>query len=224
MSTHSYAIRVLPAAARDTALNAERCIYTVSLGAANRTLKEILDGYRWTVAAFPRVGVLIGDSLYATTLQIQQGLAEREASREAFMEADRIVAALDSDAGVQELIRTSRLQGNPAFQSACVEVMRAYDQVSQFSASINEDAASFVRRQAIRQTLRMTVPEATALARTYLLEEVALFGYLAQQGWPQDAYLGDELPTLARMIRGKVPAVIPELGSRLNIALQRRPA
>jgi hypothetical protein len=96
--------------------------------------------------------------------------------------------------------------------------------IPSLAGSIDSDARSFVTRQAKNGRLAQPVQLAESLARRYLIREVATYGYLASLGWRVDVYLGRELPTLARIMDGTIPAPSEHLARRINISLKRKDA
>lgn len=68
------------------------------------------------------------------------------------------------------------------------------------------------------------MPEATATAHAakYLREEVAVYLALAREGWLTDVYLGEELPTPARIMKLQIDDAPEELARRVNISLHTR--
>lgn len=222
MNSIQYGIDVTPKSAVETVWKEDRCIYSVSIGAANQTRDDILNGLEWTQSRFPRVAVLVGDSLYAVTLQVQRGHDDGTAQTEAFGIADEIVRMVHERIGALEIIRTSQVASEALFLDVDARLEAAYESVPDFASSIDADANQFVARQHKRNRLALSVDSATALARRYLLREISTYAYLASIGWRVDVYLGRELPTLARIIEGSVPPVSPELAQRINISLTRK--
>jgi tRNA-dependent cyclodipeptide synthase len=215
-----YRIIVTPAGAATRVWHESQCVYSVSVGVPDKTVQDLVDGFLWTKAKFDRVAVLLGDSLYALTLQIQRGCSEAEAYAQALNEAEHVVSTLESEVMPLVVFRTSELASNPEFLGIETEIKNAYFSTPAFAGSIEADARAFVRRQKNRNRLALGVPVAESLARHYLVREISVYAYLAAAGWVVDVYLGRELPTLARIMEGSVPAVSPHLARRINISLQ----
>lgn len=219
MTPSQYAVTVTPRSAGESVWTEQQCVYSVSIGAANKTEADILKGLEWTRSHFDRIAVLIGDSLYAVTLQVQRGLDDSAAQAEALRIADQMIHVLEQRCAPVEIIRTSEVAALRPFLDIEDQLEAAYRFEPAFASSIDSDATSFVARQEKNKRLALEVDSARTLARKYLLREIATYAYLASIGWRVDVYLGRELPTLARIIEGTVPPVLPQLAQRVNISL-----
>ena len=222
MTHQPYTVIITPPSASETVWKEHRCIYSVSIGAANRTVEDVRDGLVWTKNRFPQVAVLVGDSLYAVTLRIQEGLDEAGALAKALTTSNEAVGLLEQKADTIEILRTSRIASDPTFIDIETQLEAGHESTPAFAKSIDADATLFVRRQARNKRLALRVEEAESLSRRYLIREMATYAYLASLGWRVDAYLGLELPTLARILAGTVPAISSHLAERINISLIRK--
>jgi hypothetical protein len=92
-----------------------------------------------------------------------------------------------------------------------------------FKNAIDIDAKSYVDRQKTRNNIKLNESEALALSILYLKQEVAVYLWLAEHGWLIDLYLGNEIPTLAKIIEGKIPGAPDALKQRVNIGLRKLP-
>ena len=54
----------------------------------------------------------------------------------------------------------------------------------------------------------------------YLLEEIAVFNVLSEQGWRVELYPGSELNALVEVAKGKFPDVPQGLKNRINVELK----
>jgi tRNA-dependent cyclodipeptide synthase len=220
MMVSEFAVKVTPSSASLDVWKSPRCLYSVSIGAANTTVKDVLDGLFWTRDKFAEVAVLLGDSLYTVTLLIQEGLEETDAQQKATLIADEYLRLI-TKADVP-VILTSQLAADGNLLLVESQITAAYESSETFRDSIDSDARGFIERQVQRGRLAGSRGVAEELARRYLLREVAIYAHLADLGWRVDAYLGRELPTLAAMMTGKIPPVLDVLGRRMNISLSRR--
>jgi tRNA-dependent cyclodipeptide synthase len=212
---------IKPASARGELQRFDRCLYAVSIGGANKPIEDVVEGYRWALGHFPRVCILLGDSLYRFTLQIQHAVEAKAAVEEAHRYSQAVLHALfERVEKVPEVIRCSDVLKHAQFSKNNQEVQDLFENEPRFRASIVADAGEFVHRQALRGRLGVPIEVATALASAYLIEEVAIYGCLAQQGWLVDVYLGSELPTLEKFIAGEFISSTVPLDRRVNVGLR----
>lgn len=214
---------VTPPSQRSKLPNFDRCLYAVSIGGHNKPIEDVLQGYRWAIGHFKRCGILLGDSLYRFTVQIQRGSNPKAAKQIAYkagqLTLDQIVSQMTR---LPEVIRTSDMLTHARFKEYQEEVQALYDTKQEFLNSVQADAQVFVRRQATRGRLALSEAEAIDLAAAYLLEEIAIYGCLAEEGWLVDVYLGSELPSLQRFITGELSGTSAPLHKRVNVALRIR--
>lgn len=218
-----FAVSSTPPEARHDLAAHGQCLYGVSVGAIGKQTGELLDGYRWSQAHFPRCAMLLGDSLYRFTLQIQQGCdgaaAAAIAQQRGQALADEILALLPEP---PSMLRCSEVLVQPGYAARHQAIAGLYREHAAFRASVEADALVFVRRQAAKQRLAVAEARALELAVIYLLEEIAIYDCLAGQGWLVDVYLGAELPTLAKIIAGAIAGVPGPLSQRVNISLRAK--
>lgn len=214
-------VTTTPKSARLHMNSFDRCLYGVSVGSTNKPIEEILTGYRWAQANFKRCSILLGDSLYRFTLQIQQGCNSQEAVQLALKSGSAIAEKLISFLPrLPEIIRCGDVLANPRFEEYHNEIQKLYQNNTVFKSSIENDANTFVSRQASKDRLALTKSQSLDLAISYLIEEIAIYGCLAEQGWLVDVYLGKELPTLSKIITGDIVGTTDHLSKRVNISLR----
>jgi hypothetical protein len=200
-----------------------KCLYTVSIP-QHHTMDELVAAYRWTLDRFSECAVLLGDGLYRHTLCALKGLDPAAAMEAASQAGDDLLCdfqeALGQPAG--RVIRCSGLMRTDAFHRALGTVTSFHESSAAFVEVLHKDAEAFTRRQAVHGRLAVTESAATAHAVKYLLEEAAVYLTLARDGWLTDVYLGEELPTLARMMQHRLDGAPEELARRVNISLHAR--
>jgi tRNA-dependent cyclodipeptide synthase len=202
-----------------------KCLYTVSIP-QHHTIGELVAAYRWTLDRFSECAVLLGDGLYRHTLCALRGLDPPAAMKAASESGDDLLREFAAEFGrpLNRVIRCTELMTTEAFHRALGTVMAFHDRSAHFAEALARDAEAFTRRQALHG--RLAVPEATATAHAvkYLQEEVAVYLALARDGWLTDVYLGEELPTLARIMKHQIDDAPEELARRINISLHARVA
>jgi tRNA-dependent cyclodipeptide synthase len=190
----------------------------------HHAIADLVDGYRWTLAHFAECAVLVGDGLYRHTLCALRGLDPMAAVQAAQEEGDELLRQFEREYGrpIGRLVRTTALLRTGAFRDAHAAIVRLYDENTSFAAAVARDAQAFSHRQALHGHLAVPESTATAFAIKCLQEEVAVYLALARDGWLLDVYLGQELPTLARIIKHRIDGAPDELVRRINISLRTR--
>lgn len=202
-------------------LRSWKCIYGVSIGSRNKSIHVVRGGYRWAVDHFTHCSILLGDSLYRITLQIQNGLEPSLASSTAAAAGDAVLADLLAGPYANaDVIRCSEIMDRLEFGSVLEEIKVLHEGNGDFRESITSDALMFVDRQSRQRRLAVNRENALDLAVHYLHEEIAVYLVLAREGWLVDVYLGDELPTLERITAGQIICVPDVLKRRVNVALR----
>ncbi|MES2188710.1 MAG: hypothetical protein V4454_01200 [Pseudomonadota bacterium] len=200
-----------------------RAFFGISLNAKNTSIKDQVAGYLWTRSHFKHSAVLLGDSLYRLTLQIYQEIDDETAEKEASIQGEALLrnflGQLDH---TPELLRCTTLMTQPSFEANLLAVDRFFSECSEFSSSIKDDARTYIDRQQAKGVLGTNYEKAMMLAERYLKAEVAIYSTLAAEGWLVDVYIGDELPTLKKIIQGSVPTVSPPLQNRINVSLKSK--
>lgn len=201
-----------------------KSLYGISVGARCKSISEVAGGFKWAIKFFPNCDILIGDGLYRITLQIREGVDETIALGRAIEEGQKLLDEFRSvlKEPLPIVFRSSEIINNAIFPSAINAIDNLFKCDTDFSNSVRLDAGEFVDRQARRNCLQMEYGRAVQLAIRYLKEEIAIYLLMAQRGWLQDIYLGNELPTLLRIMKGDIPAAPAPLKRRINIALRAK--
>lgn len=202
----------------------KKILYSVSLDVSNRDIHDIVDAYIWTLQKYPLNAILLGDGLHKITLRITEDLSEYEAERRAKRAGDDLMLCFLRELGVTDskVIRTTELLLDPDFSDAFDRIESLYETNSLFRASVDSDAEYYVNRQCDRGTLKISRAEGTNLSIFYLKQEIAVYLLLAERGWLADIYLGQEIPTLAKIMRGEIPEAPEKLKQRINIGLRKK--
>jgi tRNA-dependent cyclodipeptide synthase len=202
----------------------KKFIYSVSIGAGNKCLSDIMDAYIWVSQKYPSNKILLGDGLYRITLRITENLSEYEAERRAKRAGDDLMLCFLRELGVTDskVIRTTKLLSQPDFEGAFDRIDSLYETNSLFRTSVVSDAEYYVNRQSERGRLKISKAKGTDLSISYLKQEIAVYLLLAERGWLADIYLGREIPTLAKIMRGEIPEAPEKLKQRINIGLKKK--
>ena len=203
----------------------ERCFFTISVGTHNQSVEEIAFAYSWAKSKYIISQLLIGDSLYKITLQIREGLTQADAENKAFEVAETLINDFRRFAKEKRPIsikRTSDIMQSSEFKQAYFKVERFYEKDDGFKNAVDTDAQKYIDRQIAKKNLKVKPGEGLDLSILYLKQEIAVYLLLAEQGWLVDLYLGQEIPTLAKIMEGRLPAAPDALKRRVNIGLRRK--
>ena len=220
-----YKIRLTPSGGRIPNFD-EKCLYSVSVGAHGRTIDENVMGYRWAARTFSSCTVLVGDSLYPSTLQIIEGISEPDAILKAEYQSKLTLNEFNAriqDLSPPNIIRTRDIIETSEFYNYFETIAKLYCQNGRFADSVNEDAQWFVMRQARKSRLRLPMERAINKSIFYIKQEIAVYLFLAERGYLIDVYLGREIPTLAKIMTEEIIGGVQRaLADRINISLERR--
>jgi len=184
-------------------------------------LRTVL-GYKWAASQFDCVNVYLGDGPLLESTLVISGVNETEAPVIASEIAASTLRSLNAVSPITVLTAASSLRSNLDFVAAADSVSDALASDSTFLRSLQQDAQSYLDRLTKRQSLKVPHELGARLAFEYLEFEMAVYLYLARQGFQVDVYATgtSELPTLAKFIDGSLGS-IPELASRSCIILSK---
>lgn len=223
LSPYPFKATITPPSSAPTLAQSTKCLLGLSISAIPKPVDDVVAAFHWAQAKFPECAILVGDSLYRITLQIQRGLGENDATGIAHDIGDRQLNEVLAHLGERpRVFRSSEIMQRSNFEPALSILRRQFDSDPLFSRAVRKDAETFVARQIRRGKLSTTSDTAVNLSIKYLLEEIAIYFVLAQEGWLVDVYLGNELPTLAMIIRGEIARAPMPLRKRINISLKAR--
>lgn len=219
-------VRTTPKISEEELFSYKRCYLGISLDNPifrGRTLEALL---LWAVRNFDRCLVVVGDYLCRFNSLIFNGLKNDAAPKAAHAAGDSFIL------GTSELFKRlprgkiSLTRWEPCLDSVEYKKSRAvldnlFASDSDFRASVERDASSFARRQTKRnQTLAVSMEDAIELSCQYLLEEIAVFSALSEQGWKVELYPGPELHVLIDAAKGKYSRIPQGLKERINVELR----
>ena len=222
--------QVAPAHLRGSMDKLECCVLGVSLGGSNALAfhgAKLEATVRWIAARTTRCCVLVGDSLGRISLEVREGLSPEVAEREARALGKRYVAETEaifrhySTDGVSFEIRYgTEYNSHKNFQSYLHDVHALYDSNDAFRALVHSFAGDYQARTARSLTsndIRLS-ERWQQLANEYLLEEIALFACLAEDGWPVLVYPGS-IDSIIEVAEGRHPTLPAPLRTLQFIAL-----
>lgn len=219
-------VETTPAVSRERLFAHRRCYMGISLDNpvfTGATLKTLL---RWATGHFDKCLIVVGDYLRRYNEQIFSALTGPAAAEAAlgsgqeFLDRNRdLLASFDSEKLV--VTRWQPCLTGREYLDARQTLADLYGADDKFRAAVQRDGAAFLRRQQ-RHGRKLAVEEERAieLSCEYLLEEIAVFSSLAQQGWKVELYPGPELDVLVEAARGDYTGIPAGLKDRVNVELR----
>jgi len=180
----------------------------------------------WAAEQFDKCLVILGDHLSRFNERILTGCGLDEAAKRAEKLGDSFITKNKTlfdelPSGKVRLTRWKEHLHSQQYEESRVVVQRLFASDDGFKASVEKDAFSFVKRLKRRnQHLAVETEQATALCCEYLLEEIAVFSALSQQGWHVELYPGSELRVLVEVAGGKYKTVPKGLKDRISVELE----
>lgn len=191
-----------------------KCMLGISLGTHNIEGARLEAVLEWISANCHHCAVVVGDSVYRLTLQLQgvsaddalaQALADGRAFEATYAPLFRQYAAKCRF----EWLPLSEVASHANFP----QHMRTLEALYASDRNFQQSVQGFARAYLHRGEEREVSPEALATTRTYLIEESALFACLREQDWPVLVYPGS-IDSIVDLCEGKFPGA-PEPLSRL---------
>ncbi len=219
-------VRILPKITEEELFSKKQCYIGISLDNPEFYGKSLQALVLWGIGNFERSLVVVGDHLRRFNEQIFNGLGYDEAVQVANTLGDSFI---DKAGDFFKQIPTRRLMltrwkeclQSEEYKKSKVMLDELFESDPAFKASVEKDAFAFARRQSKQnKALAVTMEEATALSCRYLLEEVAVFGALSEQGWKVELYPGPELGVLVDVAKGKFDHIPQGLKERINVELK----
>ena len=189
--------KVFPARLRGSLSAYSSCVFIVSLGSKNFVDSQRLEAcLQWVSNKFKVCMVLVCDSIYRLTLEIERGLKDREAYLEAlrvgreFVEEhrDRFERCKQNCRFAYQFASETAKRSD--FEDYYEEFQELYQNSESFQKMVDSFAKVYLGRGERGRANPSSELEQQKLAITYLLEESALFTCLAKDGWPVFVYPG----------------------------------
>ena len=219
-------VRTTPGISEQQLSSYKRCYIGISLGNPlfqGKSLQAILS---WAVERFEQSLVIVGDYLCRFNERIFHGFNSEQATQVAqnlgddfLKQTKELFEKFDSDK--LKPTRWKNCLETVEYMQAKTILDNLFRQNPLFKKSVEKEAFSFINRQTKRnQKLAVEPDEAIKLSSEYLLEEIAVFSALSQQGWQVELYPGCELKVLEDIAKGKYSNVPMGLKKRINIELR----
>ncbi len=219
-------VKTTPKVSHQELFSYKKCYIGISLDNPGFYGKSLQALVLWAIGNFDQCLVVVGDYLRRFNEQIFNGSSQAQAAETAYEAGE---AFMEKAAGFFAQIPDSRLnvtRWKPCLQSSNYRkskdaVDKLFATEPEFMASVERDAYAFVRRQTKRnRTVAVSMAEAIELSSEYLLEEIAVFSALSQQGWKVELYPGPELRVLVDIAKGQYTDIPRGLKERINVELK----
>jgi len=222
--------QVAPAHQRASVDRLDSCILGVSLGGGNALEfhgAKLEATVRWIASRARRCCVLIGDSLGRISLEVREGLAPEVAEREAFAlgrryatETEAIFRHYTTDDVSFEIRFGTDYADHKNFRPYLHDVHTLYQKDQAFRELVHGFGGEYQARTArsLESSDARLIERWQHLAHEYLLEEIALFACLAEDGWPVLVYPGS-IDSIIEVAEGRFPALPAPLRALQFIAL-----
>ena len=219
-------VKILPDVSTDQVFSHDKCYLGISLANPVFNKSNLNAMLLWASANFKQCLVVIGDDLCRFNQKILYGLSDDQCLKEARAGGDEFIENNSAvfnqfSAGAVKVTRWGEHITGDLYQMSSELLESIFIADPEFRSLVESDAISFVERQKKNNAeFAVTEDEAIELCCKYLLEEIAVFNVLSQQGWQVELYPGAELNVLARVAMGKFPDVPQGLKNRINIELK----
>lgn len=219
-------VKTTPKAAQEQLFENRKCYIGISLD--NKVFYgksfDILLG--WATEKFDSTLIVIGDYLRRYNEYIFNGLEGADAYDKSIKAGDKFLEQASetlkryADKGL-EITRWKPCIENETFDSNKKIVDSLYSNDQAFKAAVQKDAFSFIKRQQNNTNQSsVSTEKAIELSSQYLLEEIAVFSSLSQQGYKIEIYPGPELHCLLEVAKGNFQAIPPGLKQRINVEVK----
>ncbi len=218
--------KILPKVSQQELYSRKKCYLGISLENPAFEGDSLLAMLLWVTSKFEKCLVIVGDHLCRFNEQIINGpdnsLADKLAEKlgDSFIKQTKGLFS-QLPAKKFKLTRWKEHLHTEQFKKAKIIIDELSRSNEDFNSSVKYDAQSFVGRLKKRhQNMAVDMEEAINLSCKYILEEVAVFSSLSEQGWTVELYPGSELRVLVEVANGKYPSVPKGLKTRVNVELK----
>ena len=219
-------VKILPAFSAEEVFAQDKCYLGISLANPVFDKNNLTSLLLWASENFKQCLIVIGDELCRFNQKILYGLGEDECLNAARALGDIFIENYSAvfeqfDRDVIKISRWGEHVESDMYRKSREVLEGIFINNSEFKSMIEKDAVSFVKRQKKHDTeFAVGDDEAIDLCCKYLLEEIAVFNILSEQGWRIELYPGSELNVLAEVAKGKFPDVPQGLKNRINVELR----
>jgi tRNA-dependent cyclodipeptide synthase len=203
-----------------------RCYLGISIGNPQFRGESFAVLLEWIARHFDECLIVVGDYLQRYNEHIFYNRQGKEAEIESLRMGDAFLA---DTAELLERLPKAKFHltrwkshlDSPEFHKAKKILDELFVNSFEFRESIDKTSAEFISRQ-MKNKKGPVVDKKTAIALStqYLLEEIAVFSVLVENGWAVEIYPGAEIPVLVDIAAGKFHHIPPSLKQRINVELR----
>ncbi|MFT6962867.1 MAG: tRNA-dependent cyclodipeptide synthase [Flammeovirgaceae bacterium] len=181
----------------------------------------------WMDKNFDSSLILVGDYLQRLNEQISNGNDADLAIETAMQKGDLFETKLNQYLPKYKTDKFHVARWKPFYESADFEkhkivLDKIYNSNLGVKKSIDETAKLFVSQKQDKVDFKVSEGEAIRLSVEYLLEEMAVFSILIDQGWDLVLYPGAQLPLLMEIAKGEFDGIPNSLNKGTYVELKVR--
>lgn len=205
----------------------KRCVLGVSMSNPVFWRSSLGTMLAWMDNNFDSSLVLVGDYLQRFNEQISNGNESGLAIEAAMQKGDLFQEKLNQylpklNAENFQIARWKPLYDSADFRKHKTVLDEIYNSNLEVKQSIDETAKFFVSQKQDKVDFKVSEAEAIRLSVEYLLEEMAVFSILIDQGWDVVLYPGAQLPLLMEIAKGEFQGVPNSLNKGVYVELKVR--
>ncbi|WP_341529356.1 tRNA-dependent cyclodipeptide synthase [Nostoc sp. UHCC 0302] len=214
---------VIPQVARHELDIYEHCFLGISLESKNFSIARLIGMTDWISKHFKKCTVLIGDSIHRITLQINQGLNEKQSLNKALIlgreYVDNASYVFDNYTAncLFNVIFCSEIQKTEDYFKYYEQLKNIIRQNENFANSVKSSVKEFVLRHFEQNTENFD--SYVELSSRYLLEELAIFACLVKDDLSIMIYPGSLLKILGEIAEGHYSGVPDSLKKIIHVSL-----
>ena len=219
-------VKVLPEISERQLFAHRQCYLGISLENPAFEGESLFALMQWATERFDRCLVIVGDYLCRYNQLIFSKCSQEEAAEAANKLGDLFLQKNAElfrrfPADKVRLTRWEQHLQTPQFASSLAVLNKLFASNPEFRGAIETDALGFIKRQKKHnRTFSSDTAYALKLSCQYLLEEIAVFSALSEQGWEVEVYPGPELEVLAQIENGIYMDIPDGLKKRINVELK----
>ena len=228
VKTPRYKIKIADIAPKlitDTKYSDKKCYLGISINNPFFWGKHVDLLLKWISDHFDSCLIIIGDHLHRLNEYILNGISGQEAIDAGLKLGDEALAIFSEQIkkypkGKFEIHRWQTYHDDNKCQQEKLKLTKSCDSNYFFNKSIINSCTEFIDRHIDRgNNPKVTYEKAIQLSKEYLLEEMAVFSILIEQGYTVQVYPGSQLPVLKEFAEHKFEDIESNLRDGIYIDL-----
>lgn len=204
----------------------KRCVLGISMSNPVFWRSSMNTLLQWIDQHFDECLLVVGDFLHRHNEANIKGVSAEQAKLNALQKGDDFLEHLNAfllqyD---QEKFTVARWKGfldSNKFDDKLALMYDTYENVEGIRKSIEKTIRLFMQRRADQDLVQLVDERLiNTYSLSYLLEEMAVFSNLIEDGWPVIIYPGEQLPVLVEFARGDYPQVPEKLSNAIYVELK----